>query len=261
MNYPEAFDLTGRRALVTGGTGGTGAAIVKRLQHAGASVTAVARRAPEGQAHLDDFVAGDVSMPDGVRTVAQHTRATGGVDIVVHTAGGSHAPGGGFAALDDAAWSDELNLNLLAAVRLDRALAPSMIERGRGAIVHVSSLQAAMPLHESTLAYAAAKAALRTYSKGLSNELAPLGVRVNTVSPGFIQTSAADALIDRMASVREGGREEALEALMAQLGGIPLGRPARPVEVADVVGFLVSDAASAVAGADIRVDGGANPTA
>jgi NAD(P)-dependent dehydrogenase (short-subunit alcohol dehydrogenase family) len=117
----------------------------------------------------------------------------GGIDILVNVLGGSSAPGGGFAALDDEEWSKELNQNLMPAVRLDRALLPSMITQHSGVIIHVTSIQHVLPLPESTIAYAAAKAALSTYSKALSKEVTPQGIRVMRVSPGWVETEAAVA--------------------------------------------------------------------
>ncbi|MDB6080138.1 MAG: short-chain dehydrogenase, partial [Akkermansiaceae bacterium] len=182
-----------------------------------------------------------------------------GIDILIHNVGGSSAPGGGFAALTDEIWETELNLNLLAAVRLDRALAPGMIERGTGVILHVSSIQRKLPLPEATTAYAAAKAALTTYSKSLSKELGPKGVRVTSISPGWIYTDAAKAMVTRLAE--HGGTDEATarQGILDSLGGIPIGRPAWPEEIAELVAFLVSDRAASIHGAEYVIDGGTVP--
>src|SRR5882672_4447525 len=256
MEMTSTGALNGRRALVTASTQGTGAAIARQLRREGVTVWTTARSLPDRHLDCGRFIAADLTTVEGTSNVVARVSSAGGLDILVHVLGGSDTPAGGFGAIDDQHWDAELARNLLAAVRLDRALVPSMVEAGHGAVVHISSIQRKMPLSNGTLAYAAAKAALTTYSKGLATEVAPFGVRVNSVAPGFIRTSAAERLIERIAEESDGSRDAALNQLMASLGGIPLGRPAEPKEIAELVTFLVSDRESAITGAEYIIDGG-----
>jgi NAD(P)-dependent dehydrogenase (short-subunit alcohol dehydrogenase family) len=237
-----------------------GEAIVRRLAAGGARVATTARSPlPEGLV-VDLFVQADLSTREGVDTVVREVRdRLGGVDILVDNVGGSSAPGGGVLALGDEDWQDAIDTNLFAAVRLDRGLLPGMLKQGSGVIIHVSSIQRRLPLFEATLAYAAAKAALTTYSKGLSKEVGPKGIRVNTVAPGYIETTAAQRLVVRLAE--EAGTDEgaARQGLMDSLGGIPIGRPGRPEEVAELIAFLVSDRAASIHGSEYVIDGGTVP--
>ena len=256
MAISDRDRLDGRRALITGGSRGLGKAIADRLRELGADVYVTARSMPEDHPRPDRFIEADTSTAEGSARVAERLLAAGGIDILVHNVGGSSTPAGGFAVISDEQWETEFQLNFLGAVRLDRALLPSMIDAGSGVVVHVTSIQNQMPLHDATLPYAAAKAALRTYSKGLANELAPRGVRVNAVSPGGIMTEAWEGFVDLIAAPEGLTREAAEQKVYDSLGGIPLGRFAYPQEVADVVGFLVSDRAASVVGAEYVVDGG-----
>jgi NAD(P)-dependent dehydrogenase (short-subunit alcohol dehydrogenase family) len=192
----NALELAGLRALVTGGTKGIGEAVVARLRELGARVLATARTRLDRLAPGDLFVAADMATAEGCAAVVDAvSEQLGGIDIVVHVVGGSSAPGGGFAALDDGEWQRALDQNLFPAVRLDRALLPKMLGQGSGVIIHITSIQRQLPLPESTLAYAAAKAALSNYSKGLSKEVGPKGIRVVRVSPGWVETEAAGRLL------------------------------------------------------------------
>ena len=257
----DPTEFAGKRALVTGGTEGIGEATVRRLAAAGAKVATTARSGLTNGQSPDLFVQADLSTVAGVGEVVRAVlERFGSLDILVHNVGGSSAPGGGFAALTDDLWQRELDLNLLAAVRLDRAFLPSMLQQGSGAIVHVTSIQRRLPLHEATLGYAAAKAALATYSKGLSNEVGPKGIRVNAVAPGFTETAAAHRLILRLAEERGVNEDTARQGLMESLGAIPIGRPNRPEEVAELIAFLVSDRVSSIHGAEYVIDGGTIPT-
>jgi NAD(P)-dependent dehydrogenase (short-subunit alcohol dehydrogenase family) len=149
----------------------------------------------------------------------------------------------------------------MSAVRLDRALLPSMIAQGSGVIIHVTSIQHQLPLPQSTTAYAAAKAALSTYSKSLSKEVTPKGIRVVRVSPGWVETDAAVSFVERLAAEAGTDYEGGKSIVMQGLGGIPLGRPASPREVADLITFLVSPRAGAITGTEYVIDGGTLPTA
>jgi NAD(P)-dependent dehydrogenase (short-subunit alcohol dehydrogenase family) len=252
-NSVNQSELDGKRAVVTGGSRGIGAAIVQRLLDAGASVVTTARNPTDETPSAAKFVRADLSTRDGVKGFADAAlEVLGGVDILVNNAGGAPRIIASAVALEDSDWTASIDLNLLAAIRLNDALLPGMLAQKSGVIVNISSMVTRIP-SGPMLHYAAAKAALDTYAKGLAGELAPQGIRVLTVSPGIVSTPGGDN--SRREIAKHFGIDEA-----AMTASIPLGRVGESVEVAELVGFLVSDKAAWMTGTDVIIDGGACPS-
>jgi NAD(P)-dependent dehydrogenase (short-subunit alcohol dehydrogenase family) len=194
-----------------------------------------------------------------VATLAERTlELLGGIDLLVSNAGGqTHRPQGALGFTDED-WQHDLAINLLSAVRLDRALLPAMIAQRSGAIVHVSS-NAARMARPASLPYSAAKAALTAYSKGLSRDVGRHGIRVNTVLPGLIHTDALNARLTAVATDAGVEPQAVLDQTITGLD-IPLGRAGTPEEVAALIVFLASPDAAYLTGSQFTVDGGALPT-
>ncbi|MDL4816575.1 oxidoreductase [Actinomadura opuntiae] len=245
-------ELAGKRALVTGGSRGIGAAVVRQLLDAGAEVLTTARSATATTPEGASFVEADVRTRAGAEALAGAAKEVlGGVDILVHNAGGA-GPYESAAAIPDEVWQDALDLNFLASVRLDSLLAPGMRERRSGAIVHISSAAVLTPMGPF-LHYTAAKAALENYSRGLASELAPSGVRVNVVSPGRTATPGG------IATREEWARLGAVPGEVSADDTAPLGRDGEADDIANAVLFLISERAGWLTGRNLIVDGGEFP--
>ncbi len=252
MPTPVSELLSGQRALVTGGTRGIGAATASALADAGAQVVVSARAAPANSPF--PVITADMSDPDDVQALATGAlERLGGIDVLVSNVGGQIRRPGAL-QFSDEDWQQEIDINLLAAVRLDRALVPAMLAQSQGAIVHVSS-GAARIARPTSLPYSAAKAALNAYSKGLASEVGPCGVRVNVVSPGLISTSRIAEL-----AAEQNTDNDTLTTQIAASLQIPLARAGTAEEAAQLILFLVSPAASYLTGTQFTIDGGAFPT-
>ena len=227
------LELAGKRVLVTGGTKGVGLAVVRLFHAEGAQVLTAARQA-DSAVPPDIFVEADLCTREGCAAlVAAAEQRLGGVDILVHVLGGSSAPGGGFAALDDEQWQRELDLNLFPAVRLDRALLPGMLQRAAGVIIHVTSIQSRLPLPVATTAYAAAKAAGAT-------EVAIFGAASEAFSQKNINCSVAESL-QRFAPVLEAAKADGIKVrgYVSCVVGCPYQGEVAPADVAFVAKALL----------------------
>jgi NAD(P)-dependent dehydrogenase (short-subunit alcohol dehydrogenase family) len=261
----EQFRLDGKVALVTGAAQGIGRAVAETLGAAGARLVVsdlqaekLARTVTDIQARGYQVVgaAADVTQATQVeRMVQQGLTAFGQLDILVNNAGGSGNVG--IAQIEDVTeelWDAIVNANLKSAYLCCRAVVPHMKGRRQGSIVNFSSMSAkgafgALGTSAVRLPYTGAKAGTMGFTSQLAKDLGPFGIRVNAVMPGFILTQP-DARVAQRYEVLEVEEQEAM------LRPIPLGRPGRPEEVAAVVLFLSSAAASYVSGATIEVNGG-----
>ncbi|MBO0791503.1 MAG: SDR family oxidoreductase [Ktedonobacteraceae bacterium] len=250
--------LIGKQAVVTGGTSGVGAAIVHYLLEEGATVLTSARSHRVTLPPDVLFVQADLGTVEGTQYLAEQALAKlGTIDILVNNVAATHHlfHAAGLLSIEDAEWQQALNVNVLSAVRLDKALLPGMLERGSGIILHISSGIARLPI-PATLHYAASKAALTTYSKGLALEVAPRGVRVNMATLGMVETPGLDR--DQHDIAQATGIDVSAVRKSA-LGRIPLGRFGQPRDIAELIGFLVSDQASWITGSNVVIDGGLMP--
>ncbi len=249
----NSADLHGKVALVTGASSGIGQATAEMLAANGASVTINFHLNEAGAAAVRDeiiskggsaiAVQADVTRTSEVESLVERTITEfGPIDILVNNAG-SLIERLKILELTEERWDEVIDLNLKSAFLCSKAVAGSMMERKTGAIVNVSSIAGRTGGALGSIHYSTAKGGLITFTKGLAKELAPFGVRVNAVSPGVIDTRYHETF-------------STPEMVKSYVSGIPLGRLGTPVEVAEVICFLASNAASYLVGETIEINGG-----
>jgi NAD(P)-dependent dehydrogenase (short-subunit alcohol dehydrogenase family) len=257
------LELKGKVAIVTGASKGIGLAVTKALVAEGVRVVAGARDvggelaelARDGSVHP---LSVDLSKPGAPEQLVARARQLGGLDILVNNVGAVALRLGGFLSVTDEDWLASLNLNLLSAVRTTRAALPLLLERGKGNIVTVSSVNAFLP-DPGIIDYTASKAALTNFSKAISKEFGPRGIRVNTVSPGPVETGlwlGPEGVAATVAKATGTDPDTARRQIVESQGGLATGRFTRPSEVADLVVLLSSARAGNVTGSDFVIDGG-----
>ncbi|MFC9536457.1 SDR family oxidoreductase [Streptomyces sp. NPDC056975] len=253
----EHGEFAGLRVLVTGGSRGLGEATARRFAAAGATVLTASRTAPPEDLPAT-FIPADLRSEEGAAELGRRVvDSVGGIDVLVNNAGAATGP---MPTLErsDASWLADLEMNLLSAVRLDRALVPGMLERGSGVVVHVSSIASHLP-QPAEASYAASKAALNAYSRELAMSVGEHGVRVVCVLPGFVVTEGAAKHLQQMADSQGIGIDDVKQQIVDHLK-LPMGRPGEPEDVAEMIAFLASARARWLTGAQFRVDGGIIPT-
>jgi NAD(P)-dependent dehydrogenase (short-subunit alcohol dehydrogenase family) len=252
----------GRVAIVTGASRGIGLAVVKRLLTDGCTVIAGSR---SSSAELDElaaagrvhFVAADLSQPGAAEQLA--AAAGDRIDILVNNVGATKSRVDGFLSITDEDWLTSMTLNFFAAVRMTRAVLPSMLAASSGSIVNVCSVNAFLP-DPGVMDYSAAKAALLNFAKSLSKEVGPSGIRVNSVDPGPVATDlwlGATGVAETVGAAKGVTPQQVAESA---LSGTATKRFTQPSEVADVVAFLADDRLPNLTGSAITIDGGLTQT-
>jgi NAD(P)-dependent dehydrogenase (short-subunit alcohol dehydrogenase family) len=256
--------LEGRRAIVTGASRGIGLATTRRLVEEGVPVIGGSREStPELQELVDSgrvtAVTVDLTTATGPQDLVAAALEGGPVDLLVNNAGAVTPRVGGFLSVSDEDWWRSLQLTFLSAVRTTRAVLPQMLERQRGSIISTASVNSSLP-DPLVIDYSAAKAALANFSKALSKEVGPRGIRVNAVAPGPVSTALWLGSNGVASTVSGAVGLPPDEVAQNAVKSAATGRFSTPEQVADLIVFLASDVTANITGVDYVLDGGLIPT-